>query len=69
MNLETAEIIIFRYYLQPCCSEKADPMTSRTPAPERATADRWYGGQNYTSAAPASIRASGTTAVPGPCLS
>lgn len=40
MDLETAEIIIFQYYLQPCCSEKAEAVISRTPAPERGTADR-----------------------------
>lgn len=55
MDLETAEIIIFQYYLQPCCSDKAEAVTSRSPAPERATADRVVWWLNDTSAVPASI--------------
>lgn len=39
MDLVTAELIIFQYYLQPY-SEKAEAVISRTTAPERDTADR-----------------------------
>lgn len=69
MDLEPAEIIIFQYYLQPCCSEKAEAVISSPPAPEGGTADRVVRWPNGTLAAPASVWASGTMAVPGSCLS
>lgn len=55
MDLERAEIIIFQYYLQCCCCEKAEAVISRMPAPQRGTADRVVHWPNDTLAAPASI--------------
>lgn len=46
MDLETAEIIIFQYYLQPCCSAKAEAVISRTLLLQRGVQlTGWYGGQ------------------------
>lgn len=55
MDLEAADPVIFQYYLQPCCSEKAEAVLSRTPAPETGAADREVPWPNDTLAAPASI--------------
>lgn len=83
MDLETAEIIISRYYRWPCSSEKVEAVISRPPSASPgdsaetdgfSTPEGGYSRQvgpwpNYTLAVPAFAWAAGTMAVPGPCLS